>query len=447
MKALLLTFVCLLGTAEAAIAPVTEPRSVCAKALLPRAALILENYSSGPLIMRALEARGIPVEVGGTLPLPEWGAPSFKSVPGRAVIEAFSVDDELVTRLKKLNIGAIFQGADSNAAFIIDQLNEQLGLPGNPSSTTAARRFKGSTQNALGNAELAHIRGVTTSDVETAIEFGLAAGYPLYVKPNDDGGSAFCFKVFDASALRDAFKNVREGFNVTTGKGNEKVRVEAYVPGLEYAVQGVVSNGVVKISSILQYDKIPVEGHGELYRSEWAIPGDSEEAKLLIAYVIGANRATQMYEGAFHWEVKIHAMTRLPVGIELNSRIVGSKLPLLLGDAVGYSDADLLVESVYFPEEFRARPDVYTLKSHVFRYMIHTPRSGMTLNEEALARLTKIPGFQRFRRTEFEGSGLPETVDLDTIPLIIEFLLPDTQSTESLRAELIEMQKAEKFFD
>jgi hypothetical protein len=381
-------------------------------------AMVTDPWSSSQLLVKTLEKRGIKTGAIISSPIPSWGQSTYYPGASGINVNYRGNKEDLIAKLKELDPQAVFVGADTDGITLTDYINENLGLPGNGTKLSIARRKKAATQLALASAGLDHIHGILTSSIDDALAFADKLGeFPLIVKPNDDGGSVNVFTVNSRQELVERFKTVLGAWNSGSNKANHEVLVQQYIQGTEYAVQGVGQ----KISSILKYEKIPLEGHGDLYLAEWILPPNSEEATSLVNYVRSANHALSMNIGPFHWEIKYPGSGKSPVAIELNARLAGSQLPLFFADCVGYNEVDLMIEQVFFPKEFERRPDIYSLDRYGMNFHLHTPGQGQQVRMAAIEEAQRLPGFKRVH-IEPLGSPLPKTINLDTIPVIFEYV-------------------------
>jgi biotin carboxylase len=141
---------------------------------------------------------------------------------------------------------------------------EAFGLPGNSPASTRISRDKLATRAALANAGLL-VPGFEAidDDVDAAL-LARALAYPAVVKPVALSGSRGVIRVDDEPACVAAIARVRKllhGTDVLAERDPALGRmvVEAFVPGREYAVEGLVSDGRFRALAI--FDKPdPLDG-------------------------------------------------------------------------------------------------------------------------------------------------------------------------------------------
>jgi hypothetical protein len=414
-----------------------------------RIALVGDPWSSVKELILAAEDRGIVVHGFQALPkIPEWGQSTFYLAPKRTLLHLGNDWSQFLSDVESLGVTHLLAGADGNALPVIDRLSEELRLRGNPFESAFDRRHKTRTQKALQRAELPFLKGAFVTDAEAAVEFVRTSGgkYPFFLKPEDDGGGNNATPVFDEAKLREVFEFIRTSMNETTLVQNEGAVIQTYADGVEFAIQGTVRDGHTKVSSILRYMKADLGEGRETYQSEWIVRPDSFPARRLIEWVRKANPALGMRNGPFHWEVKIHRIDREIYAIEINPRLIGGSMVSWLSDCVGYSDVDLTLGAYFFPDEFEAAPDVYTLENEGFVFEVINRHRGQVLNPAALDKVASLPGYRRRRLLKYEGNELPVTRHLDTISATFDFAHPSLPIVKAVYRILYQMQRDGSFF-
>lgn len=437
--------------------PVSGFASDCSK----RIALVGNPWSSAKELVKELERRGIQVHGFQSEPkIPAWGQRTFHLEPGRQLLVFNGDVDALEAEARALGPDAILYGADGDAVILVDTLAERLGLSGNGTLHSDQRRTKEGTQFLLQQAGMnalpgVLIEGTPEESFRLAREFVKSSGgYPVFIKPNNDGGGTLAFRVDNERTLAAKLSLIQQSTNSTTGKVNGSALLQKFATGEEFAVQGVALNGTIKFSSILRYVKARIDANTETYQAEWIINPLSIEGRMLMDFVEKANQAVGFRNGPFHWELKLSSKGfwkvrwgRRVTAIELNPRLIGGSMLAWLKDCVGYNDAELTTEANFFPEEFHRRPKVYTALNEGFVYEVITPQEGLRLNEEVLrAVVAQLPGFKRERLLDPNGGPLPKTIDLDTIGASFDFSHPSKAVMEGVFNRLQEMKRRGAFF-
>jgi biotin carboxylase len=144
------------------------------------------------------------------------------------------------------------------------RLSAAFGLPGNPLAAARASRNKLDTRLALQAAHLpvpsfrAFPLDANPRDVMSAI------AYPAVVKPLAMSGSRGVIRVNGAEDLAAALTRVRAlmaqpDVRVERDAAHDTLLLESFIPGSEYAVEGVLTGGLLRVLAI--FDKPdPLDG-------------------------------------------------------------------------------------------------------------------------------------------------------------------------------------------
>jgi biotin carboxylase len=190
------------------------------------------------------------------------------------------------------------------------RLAAALGLPGNPVAAAEASRDKHASRRAFAAGGLLTPPWQmfpTTQDPSTirAIE------YPAVIKPLALSGSRGVIRVDDGDALVAAFQRIRRLLRapdiVIQRDGlHDFVLVESFVPGREYAVEGVLSGGVFEVFAI--FDKPdPLDGpffEETIYVTPSRAASGVRQA--MIDAVAAAARALGLTHGPVHAECRVN---------------------------------------------------------------------------------------------------------------------------------------------
>ena len=185
-----------------------------------------------------------------------------------------------------------------------------LGLPGNPPDAAANSRNKLATRRALRAAGLptpafdAVPVGANPSDV--------AAGrpYPVVIKPLALSGSRGVMRVDTESDFVPAFVRLRDllqsiDIRAERDGAHDQVLIESFVPGREYAVEAVLTGGVLQVFAI--FDK-PDPLDGPFFEETiYVTPSRATEAtqQAIVQTIGGAARALGLRHGPIHAECRI----------------------------------------------------------------------------------------------------------------------------------------------
>jgi biotin carboxylase len=128
-------------------------------------------------------------------------------------------------------------------------------------------------------------------------------GFPCVVKPTRLSGSRGVIRADDEARLGAAYARAAA---ITRAAGDDEVLIEGYVPGAEFALEGLLSDGALTVLAI--FDKPdPLDGP---YFEETIYVTPSRAAPeiqvQIAATVAGAAQALGLREGAVHGEVRVN---------------------------------------------------------------------------------------------------------------------------------------------
>ena len=273
-----------------------------------------------------------------------------------------------------------------------------LGLPGNPPAAA-----KASTNKLLARAHFAaaglltpwHFAVSTDADPETVARQAL---YPAVVKPIGLSGSRGVIRVDTLREFAAAFRRVR------TLLARPEIRamrlgiegtilIEGFVPGREYAVEGLLTNGTFRALAI--FDKPdPLDGpffEETVYVTPAALP--KEDERRVEAEVARAAAALGLTHGPVHAECRL-----APNGVfvlEVAARPIGGLCSRVLrfgSDGAITLEELLLRHATGEPvEEFPREP------SSAAVMMIPIPRAGILKQVTGIEDARRVQGVEEVR--------------------------------------------------
>jgi len=306
-------------------------------------------------------------------------------------------------------------GVDEETALAAAAISLALGLPGNPARAAAAARDKALLREALGAAGVPSPRSRVFRIEEDHGAAAAAVAYPCVLKPTFLAGSRGVIRADDPESFRAAWKRIAAILRdpdvaARGGEAARRILVEEFVPGAEVAVEGLLTEGALRILAV--FDKPdPLEGpffEETIYVTPSRLPP---------ATLDDVRRTTERGCRALGLEHgPIHAELRLgpggPVVIELAARSIGglcsrtltfgtglSLEELILRHALGARDEAPqrepgaagvmmvpipkagLLEAVRGLEEARAVPDVVdvVISAHVGQRLVPLPEGSRYL--------------------------------------------------------------------
>lgn len=199
---------------------------------------------------------------------------------------------------------------------IAARVAESLGLPGHPPYAAAAARQKRLTRERLRDAALP-APWFESFDLDDPIESLLESRipnpesrYPCVVKPVSLSGSRGVMRADDPRDLGAAVDRLRALLKspdvlAERSRSHREILVERFIPGHEYAVEGVMHDGVLHVIAI--FDKPdPLDGpffEETIYVTPPDLPPAVERG--IVGAVTAATKALGLHHGPVHAECRV----------------------------------------------------------------------------------------------------------------------------------------------
>ena len=280
-------------------------------------------------------------------------------------------------------------------------LSRLLGLPGHPPEAAAAARDKRLSREKLKAAGLPTPAFLTVPVGADLLKLLGQLTFPLVVKPTVLSGSRGVIRADDALGFMAAFDRVRRLLaspEVRELRDPEAgvIQIEEYIPGAEYALEGILENGTLRTLAI--FDKPdPLDGpffEETIYvtpsRATPEVQQQIEEA------VAAAIRALGLHHGPIHAECRVNEQG--VVVLEVAARPIGG----LCAKSVRMELNGVTISL----EEFLLR---HALGEKVASWarerdasavmMIPIPRSGVYRGVEGVDEASRVPGVQQVHIT------------------------------------------------
>jgi hypothetical protein len=185
-----------------------------------------------------------------------------------------------------------------------------LGLPGNPPEAAANSRNKLATRRGLKAAGLLtpSFEAVAVASDPSAVARGRL--YPVVIKPLALSGSRGVMRVDTAADFVPAFLRLRhllQSIDIRSERDgvHDQVLIESFVPGREYAVEGVLTDGRLQIFAI--FDK-PDPLDGPFFEETiYVTPSRATPATqhAIVEAIAAAARALGLRHGPVHAECRV----------------------------------------------------------------------------------------------------------------------------------------------
>lgn len=404
---------------------------------------IVDTYTCSTFLVTAFDALGVDaVQVKGDDGLPALGG-QLKYLATVAGAET----PELADQLARYSPIAVVAGMEPDVR-LADALSERLGLPGNGTALSSARRDKYDMAQALRRAGVRCAEQFKSERADDIVAWAQAAGrYPVVVKPLSSAatdGVAICA---DAEQVRAAAEAILATESLW-GEANREVLIQSYLDGVEYVVDMVSWQGRRYTCGVWEYRKRLVGVHN-LYDYEIALDPQDCRVPELIDYVDSALRALGIDYGPTHAEVIITADG--PTLVEVGARTAGNLHPGLSDACLGVNQAHLAALAYARPQEFldTYAGRRYSLLQQAMVYNAVYEHDGVIerIDPEVLAEIQRLPTVFELSVKYKEGARIRPTVDLLSSPLKVflradslDEVLRDYAAIEALKDRLFQLR-------
>ena len=292
------------------------------------------------------------------------------------------------------------------------RLAERYGLPWHSPEAAAVSRHKMLTRQALQRA------GLPTPVFESvAIDadprtLARRLSFPLVVKPQALSGSRGVMRVNDEAEFVVAFGRLAALLHSPDVRkeqdpAHERALIESFIPGREYAVEGVMTNGALRVLAI--FDKPdPLDGpffEETIYLTPSSAPADDQ--RRIESAVERAARAIGLSHGPIHAECRLDRNTAYV--LEVAARPIGG----LCSRVLRFCDPAHPDGDPVSLEELLLRHALGRDVAHLSRecaasgvMMIPIPRRGVFRRVEGVPDAAGVPGVEDVRITAKPDASL-----------------------------------------
>ncbi|WP_081062105.1 ATP-grasp domain-containing protein [Burkholderia territorii] len=377
--------------------------------------VLVDAYSTGALLARTFRTQARCMHVRSRSAMPE----VFRASVPNDIFEASDTLDErgvdtLAHRVAAWQPCAVVAASEFGVE-LADALAERLGLPGNTTQLSGARRNKFLMGEALAAANVPAAGQLRAADLDTLLAWHAAnGGRRIVVKPLDSAGSDHVYLCDDAEQIATAFHAIKGKTNLMMCE-NDAVLAQDYLEGEEYVVNSVSHCGLHRITDIWHSRKIELEGGRKIYDCEDLVDPDQAEIAQLVQYVSRALDALGIAHGPAHTELIL--TPNGPRLLETGARISGLANPAALRRATGADQIELTVACHLAPQQLAHYPPTYRRKTHARCVNLIAPESGGAFSHDAVrALLAPLASFESIRLRLADGALLRRTVDLNSSP-------------------------------
>ncbi len=354
--------------------------------------------------LEAASALGVEVAVAAEEELPLSGFDRFVRVNLDKPQEAA---DAVVALAVTSPVDAVIP-VDDRGVVVAALAAEQLGLAHNPPWAAAATRNKVMMRRALEKAEVPQPTFRVLGPKDEPLILAAEVGFPLVVKPLSLSGSRGVIRVDSPSNIEAVAERVRQINAVACHDPAEPLLLEAFVPGPEVAVEGMLSKGHLEVLAI--FDK-PQPLNGPYFEETIYVTPSRLHPEVLeeVFRLTGAACAgLGLTEGPIHAELRITAGR--PRIIEVAARSIGG----ICGRTLKFGLLGTSLETMILRQALGRpghHPEVDRGASGVM--MLPIPSAGTLREVTGIDRALATPGIRSVEITASPGTYLLPVPDSD----------------------------------
>ncbi|MFJ8593522.1 ATP-grasp domain-containing protein [Streptomyces sp. NPDC093598] len=330
--------------------------------------------------------------------------------------------DHMVKRLAAVRPEAVVVGSELGVEFT-DRLNEALGLPGNGTALSEARRDKFVQIEAVRAAGLPTTRQLRVEDAGQLAAWHEESGGRIVVKPvrsarND--GVAFCDTPPESVAAYHRIMSRDSVFDVP----NEGVVAQEYLRGVEFVVNTVSCRGRHRITDVWRYQKITVNGVRDRINGMTSVPPGDADWHTLADYSCAVLDALGIKFGPVHLEVMLTGAG--PRLVEAGARLCGADVARYAVLLTGESQIDRTVQAYADPDGFlNEHRDPYALDNHGAMAFFASPVEGVLRGYPHVGLIEELESCRGVTLRFKPGERLERTVDDEGEPVVVGLIHPD----------------------
>ena len=295
-------------------------------------------------------------------------------------------------------------GVDDDTAVLASAISARLGLAHNPLAAVEAARDKRRQREALRDAGVPVPRFTLCGLDEDPSAVGARVGFPCVLKPLRLSGSRGVMRADDAEALGTAMRRLAALLASpdvgACGDAARTAMVEAFVPGPEVALEGLVEHGALRVLAL--FDKPdPLDGpffEESIYVTPSRLPESTQAA--LHACAADAVEALGLTHGPVHAELRVGPGG--PWVIEVAARPIGG----LCSRALRFGDGASLEELVLRQAMGMERADLTRETGSAGVMMVPIPGAGVLERAEGADEAARVPGIEQVAITAHPGERL-----------------------------------------
>ncbi|MFD8232883.1 ATP-grasp domain-containing protein [Streptomyces sp. NPDC059696] len=330
--------------------------------------------------------------------------------------------EHMVERLAKVRPEAVVVGSELGVEFT-DRLNEALGLPGNGTALSEARRDKYVQIEALRAAGVPTTRQERVGSPRELEAWHRSVGGRIVVKPvrsarND--GVSFCDTPEQSVAAYERIMSRDSVFDVP----NEGVVAQEYLRGVEFVVNTVSCRGRHRVTDVWRYQKITVNGMRDRINGMTSVPPEDADWHAVTEYSRRVLDALGILWGPVHLEVMLTGTG--PRLVEAGARLCGADVARYAVLLTGESQIDRTVQAYAHPERFLKEADApYAVRNHGAMAFFASPYEGVLRGYPYIGLIEELESCRGVTQRFKPGERLVRTIDDESEPVTVGLIHPD----------------------
>jgi biotin carboxylase len=311
---------------------------------------------------------------------------------GRPVIPVSLADPQASAERLVARCGPVAAviAADAPMLVLAATVAARLGLPHNRVAAVRAAADKARQRTRWTAVDLAQpaFRIVPAAAPDDAMrQAARAIGFPCVVKAISLSASQGILRADDPAAAVAAARRIRSILAAARRPAGEPLLVEAYVPGPEVSIDGLLSGGALSVTAV--FDKPGTPG-GPTFEETMLVTPSRLPGPVLAAAVDAAGRAARalgLAQGPIHAELRLG--DQRPVMLELAARSIGGLCSRALRFPAGLSLEETVLANALGLDP---GPACYQQSRPSGVFMLPVPRPGTLRAVEGRADATAVPG-------------------------------------------------------
>lgn len=327
--------------------------------------------------------------------------------------------------------------ADDDGVVLAAAASAALGLPHNSVEAVSAARNKYRMREILAEAGIPSPRFRRISIEENPEDVAPSMTYPCVLKPLSLSASRGVIRADDSEQFIAAFHRVAAILRrpEVTAQGGElatQILVETFIPGIEVALEGLLSNGRLRVLAI--FDKPdPLDGpffEETIYVTPSRLPAAIQEK--VATHTSEAVKALGLWDGPIHAELRVYDQG--PWVLEIAPRSIGGLCSRTLRFGDGMSLEELLLRHAMGlgAESFERESQAAGVM------MIPIPHGGVLREVQGQAEAERVPGIEEIRLTIPLGQ---QVVPLPEGTRYLGFIFARRETPEHIEASLREAHR------